>query len=104
MYSLGATLYMLLTNRPPFDGPVARCWSKCGAASWLPPRAVNAGVPAALEAICRKAMALQPEDRYASPLELAEDVEHWLADEPVTAYREPGLVRVRRWVRKHQSG
>ena len=34
-------------------------------------------------------MALRPEDRYASPRALADDVEHWLADEPVSAYREP---------------
>ena len=46
-------------------------------------------------------MALQPEDRYASPLELANDVEHWLADEPVTAYLEPRGARLRRWIRKH---
>ena len=40
---------------------------------------------AALEAVCLKAMALKPEDRYAAPKALAEDVERWLADEPVTA-------------------
>ena len=57
-------------------------------------------VPAGLDAICRKAMALRPEDRYGSPLELAEEVEHWLADEPVSAYREPAAVRVRRWMRQ----
>ena len=69
--------------------------------SWTPPRQVNATIPAALDAICRKAMALKPEDRYATPLELANDVEHWLADEPVTAYREPRGARLRRWIRKH---
>ena len=56
---------------------------------------------AALEAVCLKAMALRPADRYASALDLAEDVERWLADEPVTAWREPAGVRLRRWVRKH---
>ena len=46
-------------------------------------------MPPALEAVCLKAMALRPEDRYASARALADDVEHWLADEPVSAYREP---------------
>ena len=39
-------------------------------------------------------MALRPEDRYASPRALADDVEHWLADEPVSAYREPWPARL----------
>ena len=46
-------------------------------------------VPRPLDAICRKAMALRPDDRYASALDLAADVERWLADEPVSAEREP---------------
>lgn len=101
VYSLGATLYALLTNRPPFEGPVGEVLQKVEHGSWTPPRAVNASVPTGLDAICRKAMALRPEDRYATPLELAEDVEHWLADDPVTAYAEPITVRLRRWLRKH---
>ena len=51
--------------------------------------AVNRAIDPALEAICLKAMALRPEDRYASPVRLADDIEHWLADEPVSAWREP---------------
>ena len=42
-------------------------------------------------------MARRPEDRYPSPRALADDIEHWLADEPVTAYREPWPVRLGRW-------
>jgi tetratricopeptide (TPR) repeat protein len=63
---------------------------------------VKANTPAALDAICRKAMALRPEDRYPTALALAADVEHWLADEPVTAYREPWSVRTGRWLRRHR--
>ena len=101
VYSLGATLYMLLTNRPPCDGSVAEVLEQVRRGAWTPPRQVNAMVPAALDAICCQAMALRPEDRYPTPLELADDVEHWLADEPVTAYREPRGARLRRWIRKH---
>ena len=48
-------------------------------------------------------MALRPEDRYASPRALADDVEHWLADEPVSAYREPLAARLARWARRHRT-
>ena len=67
-----------------------------------PPRQVNRKVPQALEAICQKAMALKPEDRYASPQALAHDLEHWLADEAVAARRDPALTRLARWGRRHK--
>ena len=60
-------------------------------------------MPPALEAVCLKAMALKPEDRYASPRELAEEIEHWLADEPVPAYREPLPTRVAQAARKRPA-
>src|SRR2546421_343034 len=63
-----------------------------------PPREVNRTIAPSLEAICLKAMARRPEDRYASARGLADDLEHWLADEPVGAWREPWPERVRRWV------
>src|SRR5262249_29852889 len=68
-----------------------------------PPRQVNADVPRALEAICLKAMAHNPEPRYATATALAADIEHWLADEPVTAYREPWPTRLGRWARRHRG-
>jgi tetratricopeptide (TPR) repeat protein len=53
----------------------------------------------ALEAICLKAMALQPGDRYGSCRALAEEIERWMADEPVTAWREP----LSRWARRNRT-
>jgi hypothetical protein len=50
-----------------------------------------------------KAMSLWPEDRYTSPRLLAADIERWLADEPVSAWREPWHVRMGRWARRHQT-
>jgi superkiller protein 3 len=47
-------------------------------------------------------MALRPQDRYGSARALAADVESWLADEPVRAYREPWLARAGRWARRHK--
>jgi serine/threonine protein kinase len=103
IYSLGATLYALLTGTAPFEKSDKReLLQQVQRGAWLPPRQMKANTPAGLDAICRKAMALQPEDRYPSALALAADVEHWLADEPVTAYREPLSIRTRRWLRQHR--
>src|SRR5262249_23216604 len=66
-------------------------------------RALDPSLDPALEAVCLKAMATKPEDRYASPKALAEDVERWTADEPVAAWREPLSRRVRRWARHNRS-
>ena len=52
------------------------------------PRTLRPTVPAALESICLRAMALRPGERYAKALDLAADGERWLADEPTTAFRE----------------
>src|SRR5208282_1385213 len=48
-------------------------------------------------------MALRPEDRYPSPKALADDLERWTADEPVTAWREPFSRRARRWARRNRT-
>ena len=68
-----------------------------------PPRQVNHRVPPALEAIVMKAMALRPADRYPSAQALGQDVERWLADEPVSASREPLWERARRWMRRRRT-
>jgi eukaryotic-like serine/threonine-protein kinase len=103
VYSLGATLYSLLTGQAPFRGDTAEVLQRVRAGDFPPPRAVNAHVPPALEAVCLKAMALRPGDRYPSARDLAEELEHWLADEPVAAHREPALARLARWGRRHRT-
>jgi serine/threonine-protein kinase len=103
-YSLGATLYCLLTGQVPFpDAEVADVLRKVQQGVFLLPRQVKAAVPAALQAVCLRAMALRPADRYATPQALAKDVERWLADESVSVFRELLSVRVRRWARRHRS-
>jgi serine/threonine-protein kinase len=98
IYNLGATLYHLLTGRAPVDGGDVGAILACvQRGEWPPPRSVNRDVPRALEAVCVKAMALRPRDRYASALDLAADLERWLAGEAVSAWREPWTVRLRRW-------
>ncbi len=105
VYSLGATLYTILTGKSPLPsvfGPSGAPGRGVGR-EIPPPRTVDRRVPPPLEAVCLKAMALLPQDRYPSVRELAGDVERWLADEPVTAYREPALTRLGRWGRKHPA-
>jgi serine/threonine-protein kinase len=104
IYSLGATLYELLTGRVAFEAAyLDLILEDVRAGRFPPPRRVQPDVPPALNAICLKAMALKPADRYTTAQELAADIEHWLADEPVTAYREPLSARAWRWVRRHRT-
>lgn len=87
VYSLGAILYFLLTNRSP---------------AALRPREANAKVSKAAEAVCLKAMSASAADRYDSAADLAADVARLLNDEPVSAYRENWVEKVRRWVGKNR--
>jgi tRNA A-37 threonylcarbamoyl transferase component Bud32 len=104
VYALGATLYCLLTGRAPFDDPDAQqVLARVQRGVFPPPHDVRPEVPAALEAVCLKAMSRRPEGRYGSALELAADVERWLADEPVAAYPEPLAARLRRQARRHPA-
>jgi serine/threonine-protein kinase len=104
VFSLGATLYALLAGVAPFrgDDPM-QVLQKVQRGAFTPLRQINRTVPPALEAICHQAMALRPGDRYLSPRALADDLKHWLADEPVGAWREPWTVRGRRWLGKHRT-
>ena len=105
IYSLGAVLYCLLCGRPPFESTwceVTSLLAQVKNGEFSPPRQVHSGVPKPLEAICLKAMARCPEDRYAGAKDLATDIERWLGDEPVAAYREPRWARTLRWGRRHR--
>ncbi len=104
VYSLGATLYHLLAGARPLAGvddpaEVVRCTI---AGVLDPPRSRVAAIPPALEAICGRAMHRSPAARYGSPLDLAADLRHWLADEPIAGVAEPMAVRVSRWERRHR--
>jgi WD40 repeat protein/tRNA A-37 threonylcarbamoyl transferase component Bud32 len=103
VYSLGATLYHLLTGRAPFKGPIAVVLELAQRGEFPGPRRLKPSIPPALEAICLKAMAKEPGDRYPSPRALAADIERWLADEPVQVYRERLGQRLARWTRRHRT-
>ena len=104
VYSLGASLYELITGQAPFhEKKMSVVIAKVIAGEFPPPRAVDRSIPAPLEAICLKAMARKPEARYSSVRALAQDLEHWLADEPTAAYPESRVEKMARWFRQHRA-
>lgn len=104
IYSLGATLYYILTGAPPIPSDeVSSMLDRVKSGKITPPRDKNRHIPAALDSICRRAMSLEQEDRYESSGELANEIERWLADEPVVAHRESFAARAARWQRKHRA-
>ena len=103
VYSLGATLYHVLTGRSPFSKlPLPELLKRVQRGDFPHPCELNSSLPKPLEAICLKAMSLRQCDRYTSTAALAADIERYLADEPVSAHAEPLAIRARRWVKRHQ--
>lgn len=103
IYSLGATLFKILCGQPPVEAQsLTEIRQKIIDGRLLSARQLRPSIPRPLEAICRKAMALRPTDRYGTAQELARDVERFLADEPVSAYREPALSKLSRLARQHR--
>ncbi|MFO0960032.1 MAG: serine/threonine-protein kinase, partial [Isosphaeraceae bacterium] len=104
VYSLGATLFTLLTGKAPIEGADAGIILRKAEAGVFPkPRQLDSSIDPALEAIALKAMARDPGERYPSCRALAEDLDRWLAGERVEAYREPWLRGLNRWLSKHRT-
>lgn len=104
VYSLGAILYEILTGRPPFTGAdTAEVLRKVIEGRPIRPRREIAEIPQAIEAVCMKALERDRAARYQSVADLAQDVRRFLADEPVSAYREPFTRRASRWAKKHRT-
>lgn len=111
VYAMGAILYEILTDQPPIE----RVTNQSGMVD-LPstlrriqegriarPSVIIPDVHKPLEAICLKALRPDPSERYLSVADLADDIERWLADQPVSAWEEPYRVRAMRWVRQHRT-
>ena len=102
VYSLGATLYELLTLRPPFDGQTAaELIDQIGQQEPLAPTKIDRRVPRDLETIALKALAKRPSDRYESAAELFDDLGRFLNREPVKARRIGPIGRIWRIARRH---
>jgi WD40 repeat protein/serine/threonine protein kinase len=105
VYSLGATLYCILTGAPPLAeiNDVGAVLSRVALGDIAAPQSLKSDVPPTLNAICCKAMAVRQEDRYQSVRALETDIESWLADEPVQGVAEPLARRLTTWERKHRT-
>jgi serine/threonine protein kinase/tetratricopeptide (TPR) repeat protein len=104
VYSLGATLYSLLTGRPPLGGDdLGSLLVRIQKQDFRKPREINPSIARPLEAICLKAMAPSVSARYPTAVALATDLEAFLAGEPVAAWKEPFSVRAARWIRRHRT-
>jgi serine/threonine-protein kinase len=104
IFSLGATLYKILTGRAPYDGRNAReLLDRATAANFPSPRSINRNIPSAIEAVCLKAMAKNPAERYGTASDLARDVERFLADEPVSVRHDSWMQLAGRWSRHHRG-
>jgi hypothetical protein len=101
VYALGAVLYESLTGKPAYEGTNAlETLDRVRQRDPVPPDRLVPNLPPALVTICLKAMAREPSQRYPSARALADDLQRFLDDQPVTARREPGWRRVDRWIRR----
>ena len=100
VYALGVILYELLTGRLPFSGPAYALPAQVIEDHPPRPRMFNQAIPHDLEAICLKALAKRPEDRYATAAALANDLRAFQRGEVVAAHRLTWLVRLQRMLRR----
>ena len=104
IYSLGATLFTLIVGTPPFNvSSLREILDLC--TNQVRPRAssINPHTPPALDAICARAMAFNPEDRYQTVRDFVTDIDHWIANEPVSVYPGSLLRQVKDWVGRRKS-
>ena len=101
VFCLGSTLYAILTGRGPYQDSSQLEDIKKG--HFTRPRKTNRLVPRSLEAICLKAMAADPTQRYTSARALAEDLENWNADQQINAWQEPWLDWIGRFLRRYRT-
>ncbi|MBI2931768.1 MAG: protein kinase [Planctomycetes bacterium] len=104
VYAMGAVLYEIVTGRPPFvENAIPVLYKRVLLEEPVPLRKANPKASAALEAICLKALEKDPELRYASGTEFADDLKRYRDSEQVLA-RPPGWARrAARWIRTHQA-
>jgi WD40 repeat protein/serine/threonine protein kinase len=103
IYSLGVTLYELLTLEPAFGGRDRQeLLRQIAFEEPQQPRKLNRAIPSELETIVLKAIAKNPAERYPTARDLADDLRRFLEDKPIRARRPTLTQRARKWARRHQ--
>jgi WD40 repeat protein/serine/threonine protein kinase len=104
VYSLGVTLYELLTLEPAYNGRNREeILRQIAFEEPRPPRRLNRAIPAELETIVLKAIGKSPEERYPTAQELADDLRRFLEDKPIKAKRPSLRQRTAKWARRHKT-
>lgn len=104
IYSLGSMLYMLITGKSPLEQePDEKVRSLVMKGQVPPPETIKSRVPSPLSAICRKAMAVEPQDRYETALQMADDIERYLADAATSVCKVSWGTRMARLVRRNRT-
>ena len=104
VYGLGAVLYQLLTGHPPFAGGTSYQTIRLLLDTEpRQPRLWNRKIGRDLSTICLKCLEKDLQRRYSSALALAEDLEHWLKDEPICAKRSGFFIHARKWLRRNRK-
>lgn len=104
VYALGTILFVMLTGRPPFQGPMTlNTLELIQTAEPVSPRRLQPGVSRDLETICLKCLEKPPAQRYATAGELADELDRFLARQPIRARRAGGVERTAKWVWRHPA-
>jgi serine/threonine protein kinase/tetratricopeptide (TPR) repeat protein len=104
IYSLGATLYELLTLQPAFQGSdLQSLLQRITCEEPIQPGRLNSSIPRDLETIVLKAVSKEPDSRYPTAQEMADDLRRFLDDRPIIARRPSWSERAGRWIRRHRA-
>ena len=102
-YAVGVILYELLSGQRPFDGPPHAVLAQILTSEPVELRKLNSQIPLDLEAIAQKSMNKDMKQRFASCIELAEDLDRWLRGEATLARPVSSLEKLRRWSQRHRQ-